>query len=221
MQTEFSNDDGTIEINSYRSAEKTVFYVASRSLEEMDLELDFSTLVSNFTEATGVKIGQDQSFKSSDGVHFTPRDGYQEADYVLVEGERYYINENDVRAELTDCTFDGTWVGLNPKPFEVMEITFMHQGFLSAGPNRRHGKPAIVACGLACRGACRKAAPLPGRPFRAGAPLPGGLAGCGARGGCYLFTRGARQLRVFRAALFLFQSLLMQGWAPRGSSCGH
>ena len=45
---------------------------------------------------------------------------------MLIDGRPYYLNEHDVRAELTDYTFDGTELEFGLLPFEVMMVTFTH-----------------------------------------------------------------------------------------------
>ena len=125
LETEFSNDDGSVEINTYRSDDKVVIYVSSRSLEMEVLELDLSDLVPEFDSAEAVQIGYDPAQESSDGVHFVPGEGFQAAEHVLIGGEKYYVNEHDVKAMLTEFTVDDSSnVTLTLKPFEVVELTF-------------------------------------------------------------------------------------------------
>ncbi|SDG93972.1 calcium-binding protein [Alloyangia pacifica] len=125
LGTQLSIEDGSFTFHAWQSEDSTVIYVASRATETIELELDLSTLVPDYTSASAVKIGADLSSNSSDGVHYVPGEGFQEADSLLVNGQRYYINENDVRAELTDLAVTGTTVPITLDPFEVIEITFV------------------------------------------------------------------------------------------------
>lgn len=124
VETEFSGDDGRVEVNAYQSSEKVVFHVASRTDEPIQLDLDVSGLVTDFDSATGILIGYDQSSTSSDGVYLDKEKNTVQADFVTVDGERYYLNEHDVRATITDLTFDDTEMVVRLKPFEAIQITF-------------------------------------------------------------------------------------------------
>ncbi len=126
MEAEFAGDDGSVEINVWQDDDRTVVFVASRVAEVTGLDIDFSDVVPDGSEATGVKIGMDRSPISSDGVHFIYGSGFTESDYVMVDGQPYYLNEHDVRAQLTDYTFDGTDLDFELLPFEVMVVTFQH-----------------------------------------------------------------------------------------------
>ncbi len=125
LDTQLSIEDGSFTFHAWQSDDSTVIYVASRATETIELELDLSTLVPDYTSASAVKLGADLSSNSSDGVHYVPGEGFQEADSLLVNGQRYYINENDVRAVLTDLAVTGTTVPITLDPFEVIEITFV------------------------------------------------------------------------------------------------
>ncbi|MBY6089327.1 type I secretion protein [Maritimibacter alkaliphilus] len=124
IETDLSVEEGPFELDAYQSEDRTVVYVSSRSLESQTLELDLSELVPDFNSASAVRIGADFSASSSDGAHYVPGEGFQEAEWVLVNGERYYINENDIRASLTDLNVADTTVEVTLRPFEVIEITF-------------------------------------------------------------------------------------------------
>ncbi|WP_353475711.1 type I secretion protein (plasmid) [Salipiger sp. H15] len=124
LDTDLSVEDGSFTFHAWQSEDSTVVYVASRSTDTIELELDLSTLVPGYTSASAAKIGADFSANSSDGVHYVPGSGFEEADSLLINGQRYYINENDVRAELTDLAVRSTTVQITLDPFEVIEITF-------------------------------------------------------------------------------------------------
>ncbi|MBE9637113.1 calcium-binding protein [Salipiger mangrovisoli] len=125
LDTDLSIADGSFTFHAWQSEDSTVVYVASRATDTIELELDLSTLVPDYSSASAVKIGADFSANSSDGVHYVPGSGFEEADSLLVNGQRYYINENDVRAELTDLAVTGTTVLVTLDPFEVIEITYV------------------------------------------------------------------------------------------------
>ncbi|MBY6005033.1 type I secretion protein [Salipiger bermudensis] len=124
LETELSSDDGSFTFHAWQGEDSTVVYVASRATDTLELALDLSELVPEYVQASAVRISADFSANSSDGVHFVPGAGFQEAESLLIDGQRYYINENDVRAELTDFEIDGTTVPVTLRPFEVIEITF-------------------------------------------------------------------------------------------------
>ncbi|WP_215402184.1 calcium-binding protein [Falsiruegeria litorea] len=134
IETTFSNDDGGVEINAFQSETKTVVYVASRSLDSTLLDLDLSSLIPEIESASGVKIGIDQGSRSSDGVHYETGVGRVEADHVMIDGERYYFNEHDVRASLTDYTYESADLSVELLPFEVVEITFVHSSPILGPP---------------------------------------------------------------------------------------
>lgn len=124
ITTEFTNDDGTFEINAYQSGDKTVVYVSSRSIDVLNLDVDLTGLVGAGATGTGIQIGIDQSESSSDGFHWRQDTGHTPSSSVQIDGRAYYYDEHDVRAQFTDHTFDGPDVALRLKPFEVIEITF-------------------------------------------------------------------------------------------------
>lgn len=135
LETDLSIEDGSFTFHAWQSEDSTVVYVASRATDSLELELDLSTLVPEYASASAVKIGADVSANSSDGVHYVPGEGFQEADSLLVNGQRYYINENDVRAKLTDIAVTGTKVPITLDPFEIIEITFDTSGIDAAEPD--------------------------------------------------------------------------------------
>lgn len=124
VETDFKNNDGRIEINTFQKEDSLVFYISSRSMELEEVDLDFSNIVSEFDSAEGIKIGYNPNSESSDGIIYVQGQGYQEATYVNLDGERYFINEHDVQATLSASSFNSTDIQITLKPFEVMEITF-------------------------------------------------------------------------------------------------
>jgi len=125
IETEFSNDDGQVEIQTYANDEKVVFQVVSRSDEVLNLDLDFSTLMPEFDDAYAVRIGYDSSPNSSDGVFRNGDGDIEAAEYTVIDGERYYFNEFDTLATVTDEPVDSDEVLVQLKPYEVIQITYV------------------------------------------------------------------------------------------------
>lgn len=124
VQTTLSDETAKVEINAYQSDNRVVFYVASRSLDSMDLDIDFSLMVDEFDSVVGTQIGIDHGPESSDGRMHSPGVGQIDANHVIVDGERYYYDEHDVMATLTDFTYDSTDISVSLKPYEIIEIVF-------------------------------------------------------------------------------------------------
>ncbi|MBY5972019.1 hypothetical protein KUV28_06660 [Ferrimonas balearica] len=122
LELDIPGDDGTIEVNAYADQDETVVYLSSRSLEVETIEIDLRELVGGDVEgATGVKIGIDQS--TSNGWHWVSGEGRVDADFVEIDGEKYYYNEHDVGAELTDYAYDSSVITVTLKPYEVLQVT--------------------------------------------------------------------------------------------------
>ncbi|MCP4825388.1 MAG: calcium-binding protein [Shimia sp.] len=123
LETNFSNDDGRMEVQAYSTSSKVVVQVASRTGEAVDLDLDLSSLVSGFENAYGVKVGYDRSADSSDGVYRDDGE-YIQAESTIIDGEPYYFNEYDVRATVTDVAVDSADVNLSLNPYEMVQLVF-------------------------------------------------------------------------------------------------
>ncbi|WP_270729596.1 calcium-binding protein [Shimia sp. Alg240-R146] len=136
METSFSNESGQVEIQTYINEDKVVFQVVSRADEVLNLDLDFSALVGDYDEAYAMRIGYDTSASSSDGVFRNGDGDIEQAEYTIVDGERYYFNEFDTLATITDEEVDGNEVDVRLKPYEVIQITYL---FGDEGPNDTPG----------------------------------------------------------------------------------
>ncbi|MFY0660882.1 MAG: type I secretion protein [Shimia sp.] len=123
LETNFSNDDGRMEIQAYQEDGKVVVQVASRTGEAVDLDLDLSSLVSGYENAYGVKVGYDRSADSSDGVYRDDGE-YIQAESTIIDGEPYYFNEYDVRATVTDVAVNSDDVSLSLNPYEMVQLVF-------------------------------------------------------------------------------------------------
>lgn len=127
MHASLKNSGYEILPSVYANDERAVVYLSSRSNEVEHITYDFGDIFPLATVSSATLVGYDPS--SSDGQHYNySQRQFVESDYVIVEGERYYINEHDVRAQLTELdtssfTSDGAVTAML-KPYEVLQITF-------------------------------------------------------------------------------------------------
>jgi len=110
----------------YSSDTKAVIYVGSSAYQTQDFSLDLDIFGSPNATVSGIHVGYDQS--TSDGIIWNPSlQGFSEAEYVMLDGARYYLNEHDAQAQVT--AFDQSQLGglsdvaFSLKPYEVMQIT--------------------------------------------------------------------------------------------------
>lgn len=118
-----------VEIRAFGSNEETVLFISSTSLaaQALSINLAGSNLSTPWMEA--YKIGYDRS--TSDGRMWDPTSrSWISADYVMIDGERYYLNEHDTQAEITrietTLAIETGVLELNLLPFEVAKITVRH-----------------------------------------------------------------------------------------------
>lgn len=123
VDLDLTGDDSEVDVTAYADENETVVYISSRSLDVETVEIDLSSLVTDYSSVTGTKIGIDQS--TSDGEMWISGQGTVEADYVVIDGVNYYYNEHDVAAEYTDYVFDDTTVTVTLNPYEVIQITIV------------------------------------------------------------------------------------------------
>ncbi|MBO9479277.1 type I secretion protein [Shimia sp. R11_0] len=123
METEFSNDDGRMEVQVYQSDDKIVVQVASRTDELVELDLDITALVDGFDSAKGVVVGYDRSASSSDGVYQKGGELFQ-AEQTIINGEPYYFNEHDTRATVTNIDVNSGDLTLRLNPYEMTQMVF-------------------------------------------------------------------------------------------------
>ncbi len=120
----FTDTEGLVEIYGYEHDDRIVFWVSSRTDDEIDVALDFSEVVPEFETVQGMLITMDTSPSSSDGVHFVTGVGQTEADFSIVHGQRFYFGEHDVMAQIEDCNCQSNVVQRNLHPFESLVLIF-------------------------------------------------------------------------------------------------
>lgn len=109
---------------AFGDANSYVIYLSSRSDEVTEFSFDFEHW-SDMQLTSGLQIGYDVD--TSDGVYFrSVEEGWVEAEFTYVNGEKYYLNEHDVGAKITtlDTLKYNDEISLKLNPFEVVELTF-------------------------------------------------------------------------------------------------
>lgn len=84
------------------------------------MTIDLSEIVPNLEHIETTQISYDPD--SSDGLRFVPGEGMVPPTSVQIDGEDYFINEHDVRAALTDETFETPQFDASFLPFEILVI---------------------------------------------------------------------------------------------------
>jgi hypothetical protein len=133
LETTVSNDDGSFEIDIYRSDDTLVAFISSRSLDAETYELDLAPLVESYGEANAQILGIDTEARGADGTHYVPGEGRQDASFVMVDGTPHYFNEHDVQAQMTPFDVMSTTVQVTLKPFEVAQVIFTNVTTPEAG----------------------------------------------------------------------------------------
>ena len=122
--------DGALNLNAYSSDQKTVLYVSSMAETVSDISFDIGGYIDSFVAVDGVLVGYDA--ETSNGRHYNYQlNQFVDSEFVMVEGDKYFLNEHDVQAEIS--LFDesdlggGTSLSFQLKPFEIMQITYHHE----------------------------------------------------------------------------------------------
>lgn len=127
-------DDADFLTYGYSDDDSFIFYVASLSRETKMARLDISDVISGGYEASAIRIGMNRD--TSDGQRST---GAGEANYVMIDGSRYYYDEDDVQAEIDllmqdDIARDYGEFAVRLDPYEVVQITVELDGVTPYGP---------------------------------------------------------------------------------------
>ncbi len=107
-------------VAAYEGDSENVFFVTNATMGALDVTIDLSEIVPNLKHIETTQISYDPD--SSDGLRFVPGEGRVPATSVEIEGEDYFINEHDVRALLTDETFETSQFDAAFLPFEMLVI---------------------------------------------------------------------------------------------------
>ena len=129
LDIETEGQIGNLSIHGYANASEAVFFVASRSEVVEEISFSLGEVLPGAALESAIKLGYDASEESSDGKHFSQSEGgFVESDWVLIDGERYYLNEHDVNASFTklDVAEIDAPFGLEftLRPYEVVQLTY-------------------------------------------------------------------------------------------------
>ncbi|MFK7835789.1 MAG: calcium-binding protein [Sulfitobacter sp.] len=122
-----------ISTHGYASDYELTVYVASRSEETETVSFSTGAAFEGAVLASATLIGYDSGPDSSDGVHwFQPEGRFVESQFTIIDGQRYYLDEHDANASLTELgltnadrtgSFDFELL-----PYQVMELTYSLSG---------------------------------------------------------------------------------------------
>ena len=121
IKLDIESVENGMEIAAYESDGDFVFYFGSNSTAQENFTVDLREIIPDFSSAEGVQIGYDRA--TSDGQIWGPNKGRFDALSVQIDGETYYLNEHDTRAELTDFVYRSPVINVSLNPYEVIQIT--------------------------------------------------------------------------------------------------
>ncbi|MEM9798321.1 MAG: hypothetical protein AAF919_17650 [Pseudomonadota bacterium] len=114
--------DSEVVVHGYGSQDTIVLYVASVDDAAQSVDLLLDAIAPNYSSISAIHLGYDRS--SSDGQRSA---GAGTADMVMIDGQPYHYNEDDVRAEITTLSeaelVRGGNLSVDLNPFEVVQIT--------------------------------------------------------------------------------------------------
>ena len=120
LGTPFAGDD--LRLDAYGAHDEITLYVSSNTDSAQQVTLDILEHFAGITHISGLILGYDP--ESADGIR-TNNGGAAQA--VTIDGEAYYLNEDDVDARITSLDFGEMLVGqgvvFDLKPYEVAQIT--------------------------------------------------------------------------------------------------
>lgn len=127
MQSSSNLSTDDVDYHVYANGSTAVVYLSSRSNAREEISFNVKNIWENSEILSAIRIGYDHS--SSNGKHFDYKiDQFVNSDFVMIDGERYYTNEHDVRASvellaIEKLSLDGDIV-FTLMPYEVVEITY-------------------------------------------------------------------------------------------------
>ncbi|MFY0618644.1 hypothetical protein [Shimia sp.] len=107
-------------VAAYQGGGEHVFFVTNATMGQLDVNIDLSEIVPDLDRVETTQISYDPD--SSDGLRYVPGQGMVPATSVEINGEEYFINEHDVRAQLTDTEYDTASFDASFLPFEMLVI---------------------------------------------------------------------------------------------------
>ena len=121
IKLDIESVENGMEIAAYERDGEFVFYFGSNTTAQENFTVDLREIIPGFSSAEGVQIGYDRA--TSDGQIWDPSEGRVDALSVQIDGETYYLNEHDTRAQLTDFVYRSPVINVSLNPYEVIQIT--------------------------------------------------------------------------------------------------
>ena len=120
IKLDIESVENGMEIAAYERDGEFVFYFGSNTTAQENFTVDLREIIPGFSSAEGVQIGYDRA--TSDGQIWDPREGHIDALSVQIDGEAYFLNEYNTRAQLTNFVYWSPVINLSLNPHEVIQI---------------------------------------------------------------------------------------------------
>ncbi len=122
-----------ISTHGYANDSEATIYVASRSEQSEAISFSIGSVFDGAVLRSATKIGYDSSAGSSDGVHwFQPEKRFVESSSILVDGEKYFLNEHDANAAVDvlriPTSQEESAFKFTLRPYELVQLTYSLPG---------------------------------------------------------------------------------------------
>lgn len=127
VMTSVTDSGSSIVNHFYADDDRAVVYIASRSEAEEQVIFSLGELFPAARLTSATLLGYDKN--SSNGKHYSSAaQGYVNSDYVMINGEKYYLNEHDVRAEVSQLSIldaePRSEFEFSLQPYQVIQLTY-------------------------------------------------------------------------------------------------
>lgn len=127
LRSYVDSDSSMINHHVYADDETVVVYLASRSEAQEAITFSLGDLFSGAQIDRATLVGYDKSSSNGQYYHYQEQ-RFVDAEFVTIDGERYYLNEHDVRASVEYLNL-GAHVGggefsVELMPYEVVELVY-------------------------------------------------------------------------------------------------
>lgn len=111
----------------YSNEDRVEVFISSFSNGVSSFKFDIAEIWPHAVLKSGVIVGYNP--ETSDGYHFSPaQQSFVPSDYVMLDGQQYFLNEHDVQAQIKPLEISSFQAAepfeIELKPFEVVHLTY-------------------------------------------------------------------------------------------------